>query len=150
TTRYCGVASLLIRRSKLYFTSAAITGLPSWKRAAGLSRNVADSLSGATSTSSASNPYAVVGSSIVPVSKVSNISSLTPGAVVPLIVNGLYLSKFVTRVPGVRTKWPPFGASGFTHSKCLKPGGYLMSPNCAYAWAAQAPGVKQRSNNGQN
>src|SRR5919197_1243913 len=112
TTRYCGAASLLIRRSKLYFTSSAITGLPLWKRAAGFRRKVTDSLSGATSMSSASRPYAVVGSSNVPVSSVSMMSPPMPGGAVPLSVKGLSLSRLVMRSGGTSSRSPPLRASG--------------------------------------
>ena len=73
----------------------------------------------------------MVGSSIVPVSRVSNTSAPSPGGAVPLSVNGLYLSKLVMRSGGTSSMSPPFGAFGLTHSKCVKPAGYLMSPNCA-------------------
>src|SRR4051812_49859936 len=89
--------------------------------------------------SSASRPYAVVGSSIVLVRRLSKTSAPRPGAALPFSVNGLNLSKLVSRVGGTSCRSPPFGASGLTHSKCAKPFGYLMSPNCAYACAAHEP-----------
>src|SRR5688572_19110204 len=64
--------------------------------------------------------------------------SPVPGGAVPLRVKGLYLSKFVMRSGGTSSRSPPFGAFGLTHSKCGNPAGYLMSPNCEYACAAQA------------
>ena len=44
-------------------------------------------------------------------------------------MNPLKLSKVVRAAVPIVANRPPFGASGFTHSKCLKSGGYLSSPN---------------------
>src|SRR5258706_8564226 len=88
--------------------------------------------------SCASNPYTVVGSSMVPVTSDSNTRLKRPGGAEPFNVNGLYLSKLELRVAGTSLSSPPFGAFGFTHSKLAKPAGYLgMLPNDS-AWTANA------------
>src|SRR6185295_18952351 len=92
----CGAAALLIRVSKEYFTSSAVTGLPSLKRALGLMRKVADRPSAATLMSSASRPYTVAGSSQLDVPSDSNIMATAAGEV-PLRVKGLNLSKLLRR-----------------------------------------------------
>src|SRR5262245_24218459 len=43
-------------------------------------------------------------------------------------MKALKLSNVVRAAVPIVDSRPPFGASGFTHSKCLKSGGYLSSP----------------------
>ena len=68
---------------------------------------------------------------MVPVSKLSNSKLLNAGGGVPFKVKGLYLSKLEPRVGATMAMLPPLGACGFTYSKWLKSGGYLISPNWA-------------------
>jgi hypothetical protein len=72
--------------SKLYFTSSASTGSPLLKRAFGFRRNVIDDLSGATSISSASSPYIVIGSSPLRIASGSFMKICTPAGALPLTV----------------------------------------------------------------
>ena len=114
SVRNWGAASLLTKVSNECLTSWAVTGSLLLNRALGRILKTTDRLSVATLTSSASKPYEVVGSSIVPTSNDSNTSCPNPGADVPLRVKGLNLSKLVTRDGGTSTNSPPRGACGLT------------------------------------
>ena len=126
--RIAGAAAGPACISKLYLTSAAVTGEPSWKRACWFSRKLTDDLSGATRIDSASSPYMVCGSSPDITASVSNMKSITPVGAAPRGVKGLNLSKLVRRSGLRSTSVPPLGAFGFTQSRFAKPRGYLGSP----------------------
>ncbi|MGF6545326.1 hypothetical protein QFZ96_000396 [Paraburkholderia youngii] len=112
-TANCGSACGLFSVSNENFTSAAVTGSPFEKRALGLMWKVVDRPSLATSMSSASRQYALATSSALPVVRLSNISP-SPGAGLPRSVNGLNLSKLVSRFGFASTSVPSRGASGLT------------------------------------
>ncbi len=85
---YSGEACGLVSVSNEYLTSAAVIGSPFEKRAAGSIWNVADSPSGATSTSSAISAYSDASSSQLRCISVSNIRFLMSGAGEPRTRNG--------------------------------------------------------------
>ena len=109
-----GAAYLPDIDSKLYFTSAAVTLSPLAKRAFGCSLKLIDDLSGATAMSSASSPYMVCNSSPDSTASDSNMKTLMPAGALPLVVNGLNLSKLERRSGLRRLMVPPRGASGLT------------------------------------
>jgi hypothetical protein len=92
-----GAAYLPDIESKLYLTSAAVTGSPLLKRAFGCSRKLIDDLSGATAMSSASSPYIVCSSSPDRIASDSIMKMLKPAGALPRVVKGLNLSKLDRR-----------------------------------------------------
>jgi hypothetical protein len=109
-------------------TSSGVTGSPLLKRAVGRMRKLTEEKSGSTWIASASSAYIVAGSSCDMCARPSTIHTRMPAGALPRVVHGLNLSKLVRR-SGLRSRSvPPLGASGFTYSKCVKPGPYFGGP----------------------
>src|SRR5262245_57155344 len=105
-------------------------GLPSWKRAWARRVKATHERSAGTSMVSAISPYCENGSSWDSIVSVSKIPAM-PAAGTPRTTKGFSVSK----LPGTPSLTsPPFGASGLTYWKCLKPAGYLRSPCIESPW----------------
>ena len=83
--------------SKLYFTSAAVTGSPLVKRAFGFSRKLIDDLSGATASPRRAGRTSSAARRRDSTASDSNMKMPRPAGALPLVVKGLNLSKLVRR-----------------------------------------------------